>query len=310
MGYVSKEQIAHARQVGVLEYILACESGDFRRTGKGYRMKEHPSLAVSEKGWYWHSEEIGGKTALDYLTAVRGYGLVDAVCILLKEKPVERVPSRQSVSPLKRKPFALPVRNSDNRRVIAYLQSRGIDKPLILDCIKRGSLYESKGFHNAIFVGRDEYGKARYAAMRGTLSAFKCDAEGSDKKYGFVLPPKNPDSHEIAVYEAPIDALSHQTLCEQGFIPVFDGWRLALGGGSILTLEHFLQRHPHITHCCVCSDNDKAGNAVADKIAGIPGVISVRDPPVYGNDWNNTLQSLQKAQRTQNKARHNHSPCR
>ena len=39
--------------------------------------------------------------------------------------------------------------------MIAYLQSRGIDKGLILDCIGRGDLYESAYRHDCIFKGKD-----------------------------------------------------------------------------------------------------------------------------------------------------------
>jgi hypothetical protein len=314
MGWVSKEQIAQARRIPVLEYVRTHETDAFQHIGGGYRMKEHPSLAVTENGWYWHSREIGGKTALDYLTCVRGYGLVEAVCLLTGETPVgrDRQPDAFSIHPSEpptpdRKPFALPLRNGNHDRVLAYLQSRGIDKALIEDCIRHGVLYESKRFHNTVFVGRDERGKARSAAMRGTLSAYKCDADGSDKSYGFTLPPDNPDSTAVAVFESPTDALSHQTLCKQGIL-TFDGWRLSLGGTSLLALERFCANHPGVDTYLICTDNDEAGNRAAERIAEIPGLSAARAPPPVGKDWNNTLQALLRSQRTQNRARH--TPCR
>jgi hypothetical protein len=302
VAYVTKEQIARARQVDVLAYVLSHEQGNVRRVGNGYRLKDHESLSITTGKWYWHSHGVGGKTALDYLTDVRGYGLVEAVCLLTGERsPPIFTPNTQP--PLERVPFTPPPRHGDNRRVIAYLQSRGIDKDLILDCIGRGVLYESKPYHNAVFTGKDENGKTRFAAMRGTTSSFKRDADGSDKRYGFVIPPTNPDSHEIAVLEAPVDCLSHQTLCKDGFIPVFDGWRLSLGGTSTLALEHFLERHAEVTRCLVCTDNDAAGEAAAAKIAAMPGIKSERVFPGNMNDWNDLLQALRKAERTQNRAR-------
>ena len=300
-GYVTPEQIKRAREMRVLDYVLAYESGNLRRVGNGYRLKDHESLAVSEKGFYWHSHGMGGKTALDFLTDIRGYGLVDAVCMLLGEKSLERSVIPNAKPPPERIPFSPPLRNKDNKRVIAYLQSRGIDRDLILNCIERGCLYESANYHNAVFTGKDENGRTRFAALRGTTSTFKRDAGGSDKRYGFVLPPENPNSREVAVYEAPIDCLSHQTLCKQGFIPPFDGWRLSLGGTSITALEQFLKQHPEVTHCIVCTDNDDAGDTAAARIAEMPDITSVRSPPAAGNDWNDALQYLQKAERIQNK---------
>jgi hypothetical protein len=325
VGYVTKDQIERARQYSALDYVLAYEPSQYKRVGSGYRKKEHPSLAVSDKGFYWHSRgEIKGKTALDYLTFVRGCGLVDAVCTILGIKPYEHgdKPSAAAIMPRARSPtprakpppehikLSLPLRHKDNKRVIAYLQSRGIDRDLILECIDRGTLYESWPYHNAIFLGKDENGKIRYAALRGTTSSFKHDADGSDKRYGFIIPPDNPNSDAVAVYESAVDALSHQTMCKQGFIPPFDGWRLSLGGISLAALEHFINLHPDITQCLICTDDDKAGELAAAKIAELPGITTVRSPPVVANDWNDELLAMQKANRAQNKTRQANSPCR
>jgi hypothetical protein len=45
--------------------------------------------------------------------------------------------------------------------------------------------------------------------MRGTIGDFKRDADGSDKRFGFILPPINGGSDTVAVFESPVDALSH-----------------------------------------------------------------------------------------------------
>jgi len=322
MGWVTEEQLEQARQIPVLEYVRMYELDNLKRVGKEYRLRDHKSLAVGENGWYWHSRNIGSWSALDFLTDVRGYGLVEAVCFLLDEIPQEHPgrmnsftqpttrktkPASLSTSndnePTKRIPFALPLRNKNNNRIIAYLQSRGIDRDSIMDCIERGILFESKYYHNCVFLGKDEQGKTKFAAMRSTTTRFICDADGSDKKYGFVLPPQNPNSYAVVCHESPIDCLSHQTLCKQGYIPNFDGWRLSLGGTSTLALEHFLKHHPNITHCLICTDADRAGDIVADKIAAITGITTERTPPIYGSDWNDTLQIIKKAERTQYKIR-------
>ena len=264
---------------------------------------------------------------------MRGYGLVEAVCKVLGESAQERpymfvntkktspksnpnpkpshsttfVPAIGDVADdPKRPPFALPLRHKDNNRVIAYLQSRGIDRELIMACIERGVLFESKHYHNAVFLGKDEYGKTKFAAMRSTTTNFMRDADGSDKRYGFVLPPNNPNTTAVALYESPIDCLSHQTLCKQGYIPDFDGWRLSLGGTSVLAFGHFLEQNPQITHCLICTDADEAGDKVAEKIGVLLGITIERSPPIYGTDWNDTLQAVQKierTERTQGKAR-------
>jgi len=321
VAWVTDEQLKRARLTPILEYILSHEASDYKRVGSGYRLRANDAFAVDENGWYCHKRSVGSRTALDYLVEIKGYGLVEAVCTLLDESPQEYSDkSKVTMSakkpminaalfadtdnkPLKRIPFALPLRHKDNNRVIAYLQSRGIDRDIILDCIERGVLFESKYYHNCVFLGKDEHGKTKFAAMRSITNNFMRDADGSDKKYGFTLLPINPNSHEVALYESPIDCLSHQTLCKQGFIQPFDGWRLSLGGTSILALEYFLQQYPNIKDCVICTDADEAGEKVAAKIAELPGITTERSKPIHGTDWNDALMTLKKAERTQHRAR-------
>ena len=312
MAYVSSDQLERARMIPALDYVLSYESGNIKRIGNEYRLRDHESLAVGNKGWYWHSKGVGSKTALDFLTDVRGYGLVDAVCFLLNEQPHGREsPDRLIISSskqkssqtpdLERKLFSIPRHNRNNKRVIAYLQSRGIDKGLILDCINRGDLYESAYRHDCIFKGRDENGIVKYAAIRSTTSAFKGDAEGSDKRYSFILPSTDLNSKTVMVCESPLDALSHQTMCIREYILPFNEWRLSLGGTSILGLEHFLKYNPQVNHCIVCTDNDEAGDMAAAKIMDISEITTERLLPSFGTDWNETLLALQKAERVQSR---------
>jgi hypothetical protein len=108
-------------------------------------------------------------------------------------------------------------------------------------------------------------------------------------------------------------------LCRQGYVQPYDGWRLSLGGTSLLALNHFLETHPEITHIYTCTDNDEPGNIAAEKIveairnkSALPGIkeraVCQRAPPIYGTDWNDTLQIMQKMKRlghTQSQMRNN-----
>ena len=285
---VSREQIDRAKQVNILDYLLTYEPNNIKRIGSAHYLKDHDSLRISNGLWKWESQGIGGKNVVDYLMKVREYSFVDAVRRLSGDSiPITHVTAKAR-PPTEKKPFALPPRSRDNTRTIAYLQSRGIDKRCILDCIKNGSLYESGDmWHNAVFTGRDETGKARYASLRGTIGDFKRDADGSDKKYGFVLPPFSSDSDTVAVFESPVDALSHQTL-----YPEFSGWRLSLGCTALLSLTHFLEHRSGVSHVIVCTDNDKAGNLAATKIAELQGITATRSLPSDNHkDWNDALMS-------------------
>ena len=99
----------------------------------------------------------------------------------------------------------------------------------------------------------------------------------------------------VAVFEAPIDALSHATLQElEGW--KWNGWRLSLGGTSHVALTAFLERHPEIRRVTLCMDNDLAGLVNARKIRDMlkqdRGFRHIRvsvNPPRTGKDYNEKL---------------------
>jgi hypothetical protein len=294
MSSVTKEQIARAKEVPLLDYLLTHEGHNFKRVGKAYYRRDcdHNSLRVDNNLWYWHSRGFGGNI-IDYLVKINGYSFVDAVLHLTGDThsmpavPKARAPN--AAEPVEREPFRSPPRNTDNKRVIEYLQGRGIDISIIEECIKRGSLYESgDGWHNCVFIGRDERGKGRYAAMRGITGDFKRDANGSDKRFNFTMPPKSPSAQTAACFESAVDAMSHACID-----PDFDGWRIALGGTALVALTHFLERHGEVKSVLVCTDDDEAGNFAAKKIAELSGIKAIRAlPPKGANDWNEALQKI------------------
>ena len=294
---VSKEQINRAKEVDILDYLLAHETDNIRKTGNSHRLIDHDSLEISNGLWHWHSRGIGGRNAVDYLMKVRGLGFVAAVERLagsdIRGDPVKAARKTSRTTTAKpRQPFRLPPRNGDNIRVTAYLEGRGIGRHVIEAAIRQGSLYESAGWHNCVFVGFDGGGGARYATLRGTYGDFKCDIPGSDKRFGFVLPPPGTDSDGVAVFESPIDALSHRIL-----YPQFEGWRLSLGGTSTAALTCFMERHGNVKKCLICTDNDMAGDRVADKIAQTGGLTTVRHLPPVGKDFGEALATARGGKR-------------
>ena len=164
----------------------------------------------------------------------------------------------------------------NNRRVFAYLLKRGISRGVIEACVRAGILYESADYHNAVFVGKDECGTARYAFLRGTYTKgkpFKAEVSGSNKRFCFFLPPKG-ESKKLAVYEAAIETMAHLSLEK-----TVDKYRLSLGGISApkegetaysfkkpAALESFLARHPEIEEIELCTNNDYAGRWAAEHI--------------------------------------------
>ena len=276
---VTEEQITAAKQMTAIEFLRRYRPGELvKAESRGeFQLREHDSFKINERTslWHWKSRDIGGKSALDYLIKVEGLGFVEAVQALCEEIPSYIPPVSLPERP---KEFLLPPAAENNRRVFAYLLKRGISHKVIKACVRAGILYESADYHNAVFVGKDETGAARYAFLRGTYTKgkpFKAEVSGSEKQYCFCLPPKGT-TNRLAVYEATIETLAHLTL--EG---TADKWRLSLGGISApkegehlrsfsfkkpLALESFLKRHPEIEEIEICTNNDFAGRWAAEHL--------------------------------------------
>lgn len=105
----------------------------------------------------------------------------------------------------------MPELSETTDRVEKYLQGRGIHPVIIRYCLDNRLLFESADYHNAMFVGYDKDGKARYGALRSTVSSYKGELTGSDKHFSFFLEGK-PNAEHIHVFESAIDLLSFATL--------------------------------------------------------------------------------------------------
>lgn len=249
--------------------------------------------------WYWWSRGIGGRSALDYLNEVEGIPLVEAVQRINAMEGIEK--SVPSIYVPSHKPFVLPERNSNNDRVLQYLQIRGIDREVIEMCIAFDTLYEDVR-HNCCFVGFDETRSPRYAMLRSSdpSRSFLQEVAGSDKRYSFSLPPT--ESTKLYITESAIDALSLYVL--RDFAP--DNY-LSIAGANTprgnmlpLALEHYLAMHQQIESICLCLDNDRAGIQAAKAIqARLPEqYITELLPPKEGKDYNEQLMRM--------KGLHNH----
>ncbi len=298
MPYITPEQLAQAKKIDLLSYLQTCEPQELKKTGPHeYCTVTHDSLKISNGKWHWFSHGIGGKTALDYLIHVQGMQFLDAALLLCEgiSAPAQQI--KQPMPPPKS--FELPEGNSDHKVVTNYLIDRGIDPDIIKLCIHAGTLYESRDHHNCVFVGRDSGGTPHFASMRGTYGDFKQDVESSDKRYSFVVPSSQPSSRFLAVFESPIDALSHATLRKMKS-RAWDRYHfLSLSGCSPLPLMQYLTGHPEIDHVYLCLDNDKTGLENMIKIQGLlwkheifRNYIVTTEPPPIGKDYNEYLLSV------------------
>ena len=199
----------------------------------------------------------------------------------------------------------LPEKSETNLEVIRYLTGRGIDRDIIKECIDEGVLYESLPYHNCIFVGYDESGRAAYACYRATNGErLMGEAAGSDKQYSFRI---NRAGSTLHVFESAIDLLSYATIMKMKT----GEWRaepmVSLGGVYApspnrqqsklpIALENMTQNQTQINTIALHLDNDFSGRNAATAIATqLEGKYVIRDePPPLGKDCNDYLRRLQR----------------
>jgi hypothetical protein len=303
MPRVTEEQVRSAKALDLLSYMRLYEPDNLMKKGNDYFTKDHDSLIISENGlWHWKSRNIGGCTALQYLIKVRDIDFVSAVLLLCNGMPAQctetDIPLRMN---REKKTFVLPAAHTNNNMVIDYLRQRGLTDAVIQYCIRKGLVYESAEYRNAVFVGLDG-DMPKYAALRGTWrhmsNAFKGEVTGSDKKYSFSVPPETA-SDKLIVSESAADALSVATL--RGDIGRVH--YLSIGGAYApkkhtneanlpMALEQYLKDHPEIREVELCLDNDAVGIGasffIMNKLMGMGYAVS-SSPPERAKDWNEAL---------------------
>lgn len=179
-------------------------------SGNTYCTREHDSLRISNGKWYWFSQDIGGRSALDYLIKVKGLSFMEAVEAIIGQA-AERPPVFYRQKEKAHHDFLMPKLSDTTYQVERYLRNRGIHPVIIRYCIEHKTLFESADYHNAVFVGYDKDGTARYGALRGTVGQYKGELTGSDKHFSFSI-GENTGAKEIHVFESAIDAMSYATL--------------------------------------------------------------------------------------------------
>lgn len=297
---VTTDQIKLARTVDLISYMQQYEPEELIRTGPhDYKTATHSSLCISDNGlWHWYSRGIGGRGALNYLIQVKGMDFVSAVRHLCELElpahapfqPVKKNPQHE----YERKPFVQPLPDSNAETVMQYLKRRGIDVKILKYCINQGIIYQTtrSGYKNCVFVGMDSEGKPRSASVRGCQGIFRGECAGSEKQFGFCIPPKNTETDLAEVYEAPIDLLSGATL----HLMKGHDWRrnhyVSLGGLNYVALDNYLENHPEIHKLLLRLDNDEPGLQFAMKLQEryqARGYTVKSAPPRRGKDYNDYL---------------------
>ncbi|WP_418790380.1 DUF3991 domain-containing protein [Phosphitispora sp. TUW77] len=306
MPYVTPEEIDRAKQMDLLTYLHYYEPRELVRfSGNVYTTRTHDSLKISNGKWCWWSRNIGGRSALDYLIKVRGMSLPEAVLQIDGQAAITPPARPKAQEPSGPKRLLLPEKNENNDRTIAYLMVRGIHREIIDYCIQTKRLYESRDYHNAVFIGFDQYGVPKYATLRGTFgNRFMGEVNGSDKHFSFSIPARNECS-KLHLFESAIDLLSYGTLEMLSGRDWRQGNYLSLAGIYMpkkiieestppAALIQYLKDFPQIDSIDLHLDNDTPGLLAAKTIRTLlPSTYAVSDePPKRGKDMNDCLKMV------------------
>ena len=286
----TREQIQRADDTDL--YVFLSGRGEqFKRCGKEYRWLRHDSVMINKNEWYRFSQNKGGH-AIDFMKEFYGLSFAEAVKELLGEegdsnnRTAKEDAGRQKVCPIPLPGLELPERNESCEIARKYLiEQRKLSEHLVDQIIEKGDIYESKAYHNVVFVGRDKEQNPRYAAMRGIdETRYRGEARGSEKAYGFG---HIGTDEKLFVFESPIDLLSYITA-------VPEEWEkhsyISLGGLSEKAMKQMYTEYPHIHSIYLCLDNDEPGNERCRQFVSlIPEKLSVYRLEPVKKDWNECL---------------------
>ena len=288
----TREQIQRADDTDL--YVFLSGRGEsFKRCGKEYRWLRHDSVMINKNEWSRFSQNKGGH-AIDFMKEFYGLSFAEAVKELLGEegagetnrRTAKEDAGRQKVCPIPLPGLELPERNESCEIARKYLiEQRKLSEHLVDQMIEKGDIYESKAYHNVVFVGRDKEQNPRYAAMRGTdENRYRGEARGSEKAYGFG---HIGTDEKLFVFESPIDLLSYITA-------VSEEWEkhsyISLGGLSEKAMKRMYTEYPYIHSIYLCLDNDEPGNERCRQFVSlIPEELSVYRLEPVKKDWNECL---------------------
>ena len=305
--HFTEQEKEQARQTDIAQ-LLYSQGETLKRSGSEYEWK-NGSQKVTIRGNLWfHQYEQQGGDAIDFVRRFYNKSYPEAMEYLLGSCSGTLMvsPPLQKKLP---KPFVLPPKNDNMRRVYAYLiNRRGIDRDVLYAFVHKGMIYESADYHNAVFVGFDTDGVPRHAHKRGTgsQSSYKGNIGGSLPEYSFHWKGQtdpvtnlhngnlfnsydeclrlNP-KEKLYLFEAPIDMLSFISMHK-------DGWKkhsyAASCGVSDHVLWQMIKDNPNIKTVYLCRDNDEAGQLANKRTSDalfLKGIQHELLVPLH-KDWN------------------------
>lgn len=283
--HFTKEQREQARRTDLANFLIS-HGEKVRKSGSEYEWLDG-SQKVTIRGHLWyHQYKLKGGDAVDFVRRFYNKDYAEAVEMLLNNCGGQIITS----PPIEKshKPFQLPPRNDRMSRLFSYLLfTRGIDKDVLYEFVRRKMIYESADYHNAVFIGYDLNDNPRNAHKRGTATSnpYKGNVAGSQPEFSFHWHGK---SDRLYLFEAPIDMLSFISMHKEN-------WKSHSYGASCSVSDRVLfqclQDNPNIKNVFLCFDNDETGQTANKRIAEKLNSMNIKNEILIPNhkDWNEDI---------------------
>lgn len=207
-------------EVSILDYVPLA-GFTLKKIGNHglYTTVEHDSLIIDPyKNCYWFNSRGDADSVIGFVTKYIYNGDAKMAIKELSEKLnnsdfSSNIAITPEASVEKPKELILPPKNSDMRKVFAYLtKSRFINQEIVQDFVTQHMLYQDlKG--NCVFVSYDNDIPV-FGCLRGTntYKRFLGDLPGCNYQKGFFI---NGKSSELIVTESVIDAMSIMSILKE-----------------------------------------------------------------------------------------------
>lgn len=253
--------------------LLAMRGFPLSRSGgeMHWRIPGEESVSIRGNMWYSHYRGKGG----DAISFVRHFFHMDfkeAVRFLLEQSAAPAAGPVQCERQ-EQKQLRLPSKDSSEEQVRRYLTGiRKVSADVAGYFIETGQVYQSRAEGvrqgqeqcNLVLVGMDRDGAPRQAHIKGMRQrAFRYDAPGSDKAYGFR---HMGGSGPLYVFEAAVDLMSYVSLYPKDWR---QGNYLALNGTAEAALFRTLEEYPEVRGVVLALDNDAGGIEGVMRLAGL-----------------------------------------
>lgn len=313
--FVSKARQAAARSADLYDFLIRNHPDAVKVEGNSLVLRADHHISL-KRGYCGYMDWKTGKTgsSVDYLMSYLGYSFQDAV-IALTDGYLESEPSQNRSLPLPvtsertAKTFVLPQKATTNRRLYAYLLSRGIDYSIISKLISEKLMYESiEG--NIVFITPD----GNYIEIRGTNTfsdrrcrrCYECPdyiagdhgwCQSSQECHNYksnafhstrnsrsddfwYIPSFDGPCERVYICEAAIDAISLYQMHQKTNSHIGSVYVSISGVGNQKKIDRIKKRRNTI----LAVDNDPAGEECRDRNPELRFII-----PKH-KDWNEDLQ--------------------